>query len=255
MAARPRLGVFKFASCDGCQLTLLDCEDEMLALAEAVDIAYFPEASRTLARGPYDIALVEGSVTTEHDAARIQQVRRSARTLVSIGACASTGGIQALREFGDIADYQRLVYARPDYISTLDRSTPIDANVKVDYTLSGCPIDRGQLLELIAALLQHRPPRLPTHSLCLDCKRKGLPCVAVSADTPCLGPVTRTGCGALCPSVGRGCYGCFGPAETANTRALAGVLRGRGTPRQDVVRLFRTFTAGSEPFRQGGAAQ
>ena len=246
--ARPRLAVIKFASCDGCQLSLLDCEDELLAVAGAVEIANFPEASRAVQPGPYDVTLVEGSITNEHDAARIRAVRADTALLVSIGACATSGGIQALRNFADVGAYVRAVYARPDFISTLATSTPIAAHVKVDYELRGCPIDKGQLLELVSALLAGRHPVLAAHSVCLECKLAGRVCVMVAHGTPCLGPVTHAGCGALCPGYHRGCYGCFGPSETTNTTALAAQWKALGASRRDIQRAFRTFNAASEPF-------
>jgi coenzyme F420-reducing hydrogenase gamma subunit len=251
---RPTVAVWKFASCDGCQLTLLNCEDELLAVAERVQIAYFPEATRAVVAGPYDISLVEGSITTPADAARIQQVRATSRHLVTLGACATAGGIQALRNLADVREFLSVVYAHPEYVSTLERSTPIADHVSVDFQLRGCPIDSGQLLEVIAALLQDRRPRIPTGSVCQECKRRGTVCVTVADGLPCLGPVTQAGCGALCPAFHRGCYGCFGPADTANTAALADRLQELGMPAHDVARAFRTFNAGAEAFRAQGAA-
>ena len=246
---RPTLAVWKFASCDGCQLTLLNCEDELLALADQVEIAYFPEATRAVVDGPYDVSLVEGSITTPDDLERIQQVRESSRRLVTIGACATAGGIQALRNVQDVAEYRSVVYAHPEYISTLSRSTPIADHVTVDVELQGCPVDRGQLLEVLAAEIQGRTARLPSYSVCVECKRRGNVCVAVADGTPCLGPVTRAGCGALCPTFERGCYGCFGPQDTPNTVSIATRLGSQGMGDVDVLRVFRTFNAGAEPFR------
>jgi coenzyme F420-reducing hydrogenase gamma subunit len=249
MAAHPKLAVWKFASCDGCQLSLLNCEQELLAVADAVEIAYFPEATSAEVEGPYDLSLVEGSITTAHDAQRIQHVREVSKNLITIGACATSGGIQALRNFADVEEFTSVVYAHPDYISTLDRSTPIAAHVTVDFQLRGCPIDRGQLLEVVAAYVQGRQPRIPTYSVCVECKRRGTVCVAVAHGTPCLGPVTQAGCGALCPSFHRGCYGCFGPQDSPNTQSLAARLIADGMSDLDVQRFFRTFNAGSEAFR------
>jgi coenzyme F420-reducing hydrogenase gamma subunit len=250
---RPRLAVWKFASCDGCQLALLDCEEELLELAELVTIAYFPEASSTMLSGPYDLSLVEGSVTTPTDAARIQHVRRVSRRLVTIGACATAGGIQALRNTRDVAQFASVVYPHPEYLDVLERSTPIRAHVTVDGELRGCPISKHLLLETIAAMLADRKPRLPTASVCAECKQRNLICVAVADGQPCLGPVTQAGCGALCPSFRRGCYGCFGPYASANTAALAEHYRAAGTPgeqleRAQLERLFATFNAGAPAF-------
>jgi len=249
-ARKPRLAVWKFASCDGCQLSLLDCEDELLALAGRIDIAYFPEASRRMLLGPYDLSLVEGSITTPADAKRIQRVRRQSRRLVAIGACATTGGIQALRNFADVRDFAAAVYPHPEYLKTLATSTPISAHVAVDFELHGCPINKEQLLEVIKAFLGGRRPALPGHSVCIDCKRRGNPCVMVAHGTPCLGPMTQTGCGAICPSYNRGCYGCFGPVAGVNTAAVAREFATLGMAPRDVARIFQTFNAAAEAFRK-----
>jgi coenzyme F420-reducing hydrogenase gamma subunit len=247
---RPTLAVWKFASCDGCQLTLLNCEDELLALAGEVQIAYFPEATRAVVEGPYDVSLVEGSITTPEELERIQHVREVSRRLITIGACATAGGIQALRNFGDVAEFRSIVYAHPEYLSTLSRSTPISAHVSVDFELRGCPVNKRQLLEVLAASIQDRKPRIPSHSVCVECKRRGNVCVTVAHGTPCLGPVTQAGCGALCPSFDRGCYGCFGPQDTPNTVSIAHRLSELGMSEPEVVRIFRTFNAAAEPFRR-----
>ena len=215
--AVPTLAVWKFASCDGCQLSLLDCEDELLAIGNSIRIASFPEASSAIVDGPYDLSLVEGSVTTPDDVERIRAIRAASTTLVTIGACATGGGIQALRNGADIEEYLSIVYAHPAYISTLATSTPIADHVDVDFELRGCPIDRRQLVEVVAAYLTGRPPRIASTSVCTECKARRVACVMVVDGAPCLGPVTHAGCGALCPSFRRGCYGCFGPAETADT--------------------------------------
>jgi coenzyme F420-reducing hydrogenase gamma subunit len=250
--ARKTLAVWKFASCDGCQLSILDCEDELLALAGAIRIANFTEASSAVIDGPYDLSLVEGSITTAHDAERIREVRSQSRHLITIGACATAGGIQALRNFADVAEYRRVVYARPDYIETLATSTPIAQHVKVDFELRGCPIDKRQLLEVLGAFLHQRKPVVPTESVCTECKRRGNPCVMVTHGTPCLGPVTQAGCGAICPAFARGCYGCFGPMESPNTKALAAQLQRYGLDEPALQRVFRTFNAGAAAFRVEG---
>ncbi len=252
---RPKLAVWKFASCDGCQLSLLNCEEELLAVVGQVEIAYFLEASRAEVAGPYDVSLVEGSITTPHDAERIQQVRRASRVLVTIGACATAGGIQALRNFADVEAWRPLVYAQPEYVATLATSTPISAHVPVDFELRGCPINKAQLLEVLSAFLRGRPPAVPGYSVCFECKRRGTSCIMVANGIPCLGPITQAGCGAICPAYMRGCYGCFGPMETPNTVSLTEWWRRLGVPEPDIVRVLRTFNAWAEPFRQESERQ
>lgn len=249
-ARKPRLAVWKFASCDGCQLSLLDCEDALLAIAGAIDIAYFPEATRGEVKGVYDLSLVEGSVTTAHDVERIHEVRRRSKTLITIGACATAGGIQALRNFADVREYISIVYAHPEYIHTLETSTAISEHVPVDFELRGCPIDKGQLVDVVSAFLAGRRPNTQAHSVCIQCKLKGNVCVMVAKATPCLGPVTHEGCGALCPSYDRGCYGCFGPKETPNTASLSGWFARMGMDSAGLKRIYRTFNANAEPFRK-----
>jgi coenzyme F420-reducing hydrogenase gamma subunit len=247
---KPKLAVWKFASCDGCQLSLLDLEDELLALAGAVELAEFPEATSGAVSGPYDLSLVEGSITTPHDAERIRDVRRVSRAVVTIGACATAGGIQALRNWGNVHEFVDAVYASPQFISTLETSTPISAHVPVDFELRGCPVDKRQLLLVVTAFLHGRKPRVATTSVCSECKGRGTVCVAVAHGTPCLGPVTQAGCGALCPAYARGCFGCFGPMEAPNTAALVPLLRAQGLDERDVARVFSTFNAASPPFAE-----
>jgi coenzyme F420-reducing hydrogenase gamma subunit len=246
---RPKLAVWKFSSCDGCQLTILDCEDELLELAGVVEIAYFLEATRARVDGPYDLSLVEGSISTPDEVERIHEVRRESRTLVTIGACATAGGIQALRNFKDVEPFISAVYAHPEFIDTLARSTPVADHVAVDFELRGCPIDKGQLLELITATLIGRRPNVPTYSQCMECKRAGTVCVMVAHGTPCLGPVTQAGCGNLCPRCDRGCYGCFGPKETPNAAALSVRLGELGMDRREIKHYYRLFNANAPAFR------
>jgi sulfhydrogenase subunit delta len=252
--AKPKLGVFKFASCDGCQLSLLDCEDELLTVAGAIHIAFFPEASREYVEGPYDLTLVVGSITTPHDLETIKEIRAQSKFLVTIGACATAGGIQALRNWKDVTEFTRYVYAHPEYISTLDTSTPVSDHVAVDFELRGCPINKWQLVELINALLHDRKPNIPTYSVCVECKRRGTSCVMVAQGIPCLGPVTQAGCNGLCPAYNRGCFGCYGPMESPNVAALAEWWRSMGVDDRTLVNALRSFNAYAQPFREASDA-
>ncbi len=245
---KPKLAVWKFSSCDGCQLALLDCEDELLAVAEKVEIAYFLEATRAEVAGPYDISIVEGSVTTEDEAHRIQRIRASSKILIAIGACATAGGIQGLKNNREINELVHKVYAHPEFIESLATSTPIGDHVQVDFELRGCPIDKYQLLEALNALLNGRKPNVPTHSQCMACKMAGHVCVTVAKGTACLGPVTQAGCGSICPEFSRGCYGCFGPSNTTNTKSLSARFETLGLSGEDISRLFRMFCTAAPAF-------
>ncbi len=249
MKTMPKLAVWKFTSCDGCQLSLLDCEDELLLLAEQIDIAYFMEASSRQIGGPYDLSIVEGSITTADEAERIQKIRQQSQTLITIGACASSGGIQALRNFADVKEFTSLVYAKPEYIATLKTSTAIRDHVKVDFVLQGCPINKAQLLEVLSAYLNQRKPQIPAHSVCMECKLKGNICVMVAHGTPCMGPVTHAGCGAICPAYNRGCYGCFGPKENPNTTSLSHWWQTElGSDKATLLENFRNMNAAAPAF-------
>ncbi len=248
--SKPTLAVWKFASCDGCQLSILSLEDHLLDIVEAIDIAYFPEATRAEIAGPYTLSMVEGSITTPHDARRIKEIRRQSQVVITIGACATSGGIQALRNWADVREFTDIVYAHPDYIETLDTSTPITDHIDVDLELRGCPISQKQLLEVITAFVAGRNPDLPRHSVCEECKLRGTSCIMVSKGTPCLGPVTQAGCGAICPAFDRGCYGCFGPCEGANVDALADAWLAMGVERRDVVLALRSFNGYAPQFRE-----
>jgi coenzyme F420-reducing hydrogenase gamma subunit len=247
---KPRLAVFKMSSCDGCQLSLLDAEDELLDVLGEIEIAYFPEASRKMLKGPYDIGLVEGSITTPHNVEEIRQIRKSCKYLITIGACATAGGIQALRNWKDVKEFTRIVYATPEYISTLDRSMPVSSFVHVDFELRGCPVNKYQLIELVNAMLNKRKPNISSHSVCMECKLKGTVCVMVSGGQACLGPVTHAGCDALCPSYNRGCFGCYGPMDSANTVSIAKLLKKNGKTNFEIMTAFRSFNAYAEPFRK-----
>jgi coenzyme F420-reducing hydrogenase gamma subunit len=252
VAARPRLrvGIVKMASCDGCQLTLLDLEDELLALGERFEIVEFPEASSVRSAGPFDVLLVEGSVSTPDQATEIVELRKQAKRLVTIGACANTGGIQALRNWSDHDAFRAAVYAHPEYVESLATAAPVAEYVTVDAELNGCPISPDQLRELLVSVALGRRPQIREESVCLACKRRGVVCVMVSQGLPCLGPVTQSGCGALCPRFGRGCYGCFGPKEQANAASLGRTFARDGREGVEVSRLFAGFTGWSPVFRE-----
>jgi len=253
MTDKPKVAVYKFSSCDGCQLQLLNLEDELIELAGVVEFAFFLEARRLIQPGRYAVGIVEGSVTTPEEAERIQHIRGDCKFLLTIGTCATAGGVQALRNFADVQQYAQAVYPHPEYLRTLATSTPISAHVKVDMELWGCPINKYQLLEVISALVQQRKPALPQYAVCLECKRRGATCVTVASGIPCLGPITQAGCGAICPAYGRGCYGCFGPLPDAEPRAFVPVLEAHERFPGEAVRLLRTISGAAPAFKEAAS--
>lgn len=251
---RPKVAVYKFSSCDGCQLSLLNLEDELLDLASAVDIAYFLEATRTVKPGPYDIGIVEGSISTPHEAERIREVRAECKYLIALGTCATAGGIQALRNFADANEYAKIVYQHPEFLHFLETSTPIVEHVPVDLVIWGCPVNKYMVVEVIAALLQNRRPNFPPSPVCLECKQRGIVCVVAAHGTPCLGPVVHGGCGALCPANGRGCYGCFGPSSAANFSALVETMTPLDRYPGETAGLLRSFSSHAPAFKSAAEA-
>ena len=249
--SRPRLGVVKFASCDGCQLTLLDLEDELLAITDRFDVVEFPEATSARSAGPYDVLLVEGSVSTP------EQARGDRRAPPPLG---DAGDHRRVRHRGrhpgppQLADHdswRAAVYPEPGWVDSLATATPIADHVTVDAELRGCPIAPGQLLELLTATAR-RPPAAAARRVRLRrVQAAGRVCVVVAPGEPCLGPVTRTGCGALCPAFARGCYACFGPRESANVAGLRRGLVADGLTAAEVDERFAGFTAWPRPFRHG----
>ena len=246
--ARPRVAVHKFSSCDGCQLAFLNLGEDLLTLAGRVDLVHFAEAGPLDPDTAVDVAFVEGSVSTPEDIERIRHIRAHSRLLIAIGACATSGGIQGLRNQANGKEWIAQIYSHPEAIASLARSTPIANHVKVDFELWGCPVNSRQMLAVVNALLLGVAPRDNADKVCTECKRHGYPCVMVSRGIACMGPVTRAGCGALCPSLGRDCYGCYGPAENANTDALAVQFASLGLAPQAIVQRFQSINSQAPAF-------
>jgi coenzyme F420-reducing hydrogenase gamma subunit len=246
---KPRVAVHKFSSCDGCQLAFLNAGERLLELARQVEFVHFAEAGVVNPEAEADIAFVEGSLTTADEIERIRAIRARSTYLVTIGACATAGGIQALRN-GQMhgADWIGSVYAAPELIASLDVSAAIAAHVNVDLQLWGCPVSTQQVMQAVRDRLSGVKPKPVTDSVCLDCKRAGAACVLVTRGEPCMGPATRAGCGALCPQFGRACYGCFGPSEQPNGTALAERFAQLGLVPEAVRRRFLFITPGAEAF-------
>ncbi|NIR59788.1 MAG: sulfhydrogenase subunit delta [Gammaproteobacteria bacterium] len=252
MSDKPRIAVHKLASCDGCQLAFLNLGETLIELAGLVDIVHFAESGYVALDEPVDIAFVEGSVSTPEQAERIERIRGNAGFLITIGACATAGGIQALRNLADADAWLRGVYATPEHVDSLASSTPISHHVKVDLELWGCPVSGRQVLAAARALLYGAPPAEENEKVCMECKRRQAVCVLVARGAACMGPVTRTGCGALCPRFGRDCYACYGPAERPNSAALARRFEGLGLLPDDIARRFLFINNEAPAFKRAG---
>lgn len=249
---KPKVAVHKFASCDGCQLAFLNAGEDLLTLAGLVDIVHFPEAGPVDGEASVDIAFVEGSITTPADRERIRRIRSNSKYLITIGACATAGGIQALRNFASTDEWMSAIYAKPEYIQTLATSTPIGQHVRVDLELWGCPVNTRQVILAVRDLLSGVNPKVDADKVCMECKRQHNVCVMVTRQMPCMGPVTHTGCGSICPRIGRDCYGCYGPAENVNTQSLGVRLKGLGLVPEDIARRFLFINSEAPQFRDAG---
>ena len=249
---KPKIAVHKFASCDGCQLAFLNAGEDLLTLASLVDIIHFPEAGPIDAEQHVDIAFIEGSITTPGDKDRIKRIRKNSDFVITIGACATAGGLQALRNLTNVEEWVSAIYATPAYVQTLATSSPIREHIKVDLELWGCPVNGTQVLKAVRDLLFGVRPKEYADKVCVECKRSQHICVMVTKGLACMGPVTRTGCGAICPQVGRDCYGCFGPAETSNTESLGNRLEGLGLVKAEIARRFLFINSEAPEFNQAG---
>lgn len=249
---KPRVAVHKFSSCDGCQLAFINAGVQLVELAQLVDIVHFAEAGYLDEEAQVDVAFVEGSISTPHELERIQRVRANSKYLITLGACATAGGLQALRNMADAHAWLADIYAGPEHIPFLPTSTPVAQHVRVDLELWGCPVNTRQVLLAVRDLLYGVAPREEREKVCLECKRSGNVCVLVTQGVPCMGPVTRTGCGALCPSVGRDCYACYGPAENPEVSHLARRFAGLGLLPAQIVQRFHFINSAAPPFQAEG---
>jgi coenzyme F420-reducing hydrogenase gamma subunit len=249
---KPRLAVHKFTSCDGCQLAFLNAGESLLILSELVELVHFAEAGLLDLNTKIDLAFVEGSISTPDELARIKTIRDNSKYLITIGACATAGGIQALRNAANYKEWMASIYATPETIQTLNTSTAIANHVRVDWELWGCPVNTHQVLDAVRSLLFGAAPKIKRDSVCLECKRKAQVCILVAKNEPCMGPVTQTGCGALCPSVNRACYACYGPSENSNAQALGDWFKKNGMSDDQIARHFLHINNQTIPFQQAG---
>ncbi len=245
-----KIAVHKFTSCDGCQLSFVHIGLGLISLSKYIEFVHFAELGPVNEDADVDVAFIEGSISTSTCLERIQKIRQQAKTLIAIGACATSGGIQALRNIDNVDDWKKSIYANADIIDALKTSTPISDHVKVDFELWGCPINKDQLLSIIQSLIHGVKPHIPHESVCIECKKQNNVCVMVTEKAPCLGPVTQAGCNALCPSLNRACYGCYGPKENANTNSLVEQFKRIGLSHDEINRRFAFINNNARVFKK-----
>jgi len=247
--ARLKAGIFKLTSCSGCQMQILHLEDRLLSLLPLVEIRFFKMATSEEHPGPYDIAFVEGAVSNMDEVAVLKNVRLQSRILVALGACACTGGIPSAKNWMPQRELESKVYPDVSEVRSM-KAFGLDEYVSVDAHLHGCPIEPEEFLDAVkyASLELTRPQT--GHSVCVECKTSENTCLMRELNVPCMGSVTRAGCGALCPSRGVACEGCRGPCKDPNPEALTHVLTQLGLTREENRRAFRKYAGLSPEFRE-----
>jgi len=241
MDEKKKIGIFKYSCCAGCEFQLIYFQHYVLETLKAVDVTYCKMLqSGGTEEGPFHVALIEGAITEQWQADQLKKIRESSKYLIPIGSCAVCGGIPAVKNTSQELNVERRVYTNTSVIHSL-KAHPVEHYVNVDGTIKGCPMGVRDLVELVKSLLLDITPQFLEYCVCVECKLRGNICVLVAYDEPCMGPVTNAGCGALCPSLNRGCYGCWGPMKDANARALADQFERMGLSREDISRCFTQF--------------
>jgi len=237
--AKPKISFHDFTCCEGCQLQVLNCEDEMLDILGAVEIVQFREAIDD--RGEdYDIAFIEGAFSRESDRARLENIRKNAKIVVALGACATTGGLNVLKNFRGIEPAMKEVYGDKASWYETSAALPIDAAIKVDVKIHGCPIPKQEFLEVVKSVLAGRKPQIPDYPVCVECKLRENVCLYHKGEY-CMGVVARAGCNAWCPSYGGRCYACRGLISDPNDKAAKDILAEKGLTLEKVMQEFRLF--------------
>ncbi len=246
--SKPRVAIFDFACCEGCQLQIVNLEEGILDLIGAVDVVEWREAMSEQSH-EYDIAIIEGSITRAEDEKRIDIIRSRAKILIAMGSCATTGGINKLKNNFDLDEVRQCVYGDAGKKEHLDtyQTKAIDEVVKVDYKIHGCPIERDELAYILRSLLVGKKPEIPDYPICVECKAKGNQCVWEKG-LVCLGPIIRAGCGARCPSAGFRCYGCRGYISNPNLDAAKDVMEKHNLTVEDLKSKMVLFGSKQEPM-------
>lgn len=240
---KPKVGIFGLTSCGGDQLAILNCEDELLRIAELIEICNFEMGQSENRECQLDLAFVEGSVTQKRDIEELKEIRKKSRLLIAIGTCAAWGGIPAMRNVLSNQVVREKIYGKEaDFIENT-MVLPCDAFVKVDYKIPGCPMEKHQFLEAIANLVRGDMPELPRYPVCVECRQKENVCLLIEKGMVCAGPLTRAGCGARCPSYGIPCSGCHGPVEEAFYDAHIRMFEYKGITKEEIQKKLRTFAA------------
>ncbi len=245
---KPAIGIFSFTGCDGCQLELINREEILLDLAKEVDIIHFPLTQENNNDGPYDIAIVEGGITKKEDIQKIKDVREKSKCLIAIGSCAIYGGVPAMKNFLRDDEPELTVYSKTGFVDSIP-AAGIGKYVKVDFNLRGCPPNKDEFIEVVKQVLLGKTPKESSSPVCVECKQNKNPCFLLEKEF-CLGPLTYSGCDAICINNGVPCEGCRGPLDDANIAAEVKLLKTFGMTEEDVKEKARLFSATAKKYEE-----
>lgn len=247
--SNPRVIIYGLASCAGCQLQILNLENELLDIVKYIDIVNFKEAQSNNEEGPYDIAIIEGTVTCEREITKIKKLREESKVVVAIGACATHGNMPALKNFYDSGDFEKIVYNGKVPLGNLEKYSGIDKYIKVDHYIYGCPPTKEDIIQMVKDVLLDRAFVVKNYAVCVECKAKENQCV-LDLGKVCLGPITRAGCGAICPSYLHRCDGCRGPLENSNLQAELKLFKDNKITKEEILKRFRLFVGTAKPLEE-----
>lgn len=243
---KPRVAIFDFACCEGCQLQIVNMEEEILDLLTLVQPVEWREAMSDQSE-EYDIAIVEGSITRPGDEEKLKTIRARAKILVALGACATIGGVNKLKNNFEMDEVRSCVYGKDGAMPHLDTAPTkaLDEVVKVDFKIHGCPINNKEFAYIVKCLATGKLPVIPNYPVCVECKMRGNVC-RYEYNEVCLGPVTRAGCNAICPSAGSWCFGCRGYVDDPNVQAAREVMEHYGKTMDDLKGRLLLFGSKQE---------
>lgn len=236
---KPTVAFFDFTCCEGCQLEVSNLEDRLIDISKLVDIVMFREVMSEKS-DTYDIAFVEGSISREIDIPRLEGIRKKAKILVALGSCAAIGGINCIKNFRDLEDVKKIVYGKDARHFNTILAQPIDAVVKVEHHLYGCPMIKEEFVDLVTSLISGKKPVVPNYPVCVECKIQENVCM-FHKGVYCLGPITRAGCKAICITYGNSCEGCRGLTDDVNINSQTDIMKEHGLSLDEALSKFKLY--------------
>lgn len=244
---KPKLAIFEFTDCEGCEVEIISLRDRFLALEKRFDIVNWRLGQENNQPGPYDIVIIEGTPIARREVDLLRELREQSKTLIALGACACLGGIPGIIDKRERKKWYEKIYGNKYKPRGID-ALPLSAYVAVDFLIHGCPVNKDEVVRIVEDLLAGKPLKYRGWSVCFDCKQAGNECRLIDKK-PCLGPIIQGGCGAVCVSGGSACYGCFGLRKDPNIKALLKILD-KITDQKEMNRLFSMFLKKSKQYQE-----